>query len=483
MATQLLQIVRVVILLTIIQVNCIPMSPCPMAFHYEYNGQNWFGVVEIYPQIYNRFHLDHITMNVTIALFRPVQDFPGIQLYKSLSNTYTDIAERRPIKYRINFPFQTRLPELLKIHVNGVQICRNHMLNEDRVSRVYQWYTLFMPTVDLEDEPFDEYDMGTTFQFNVNSPDPAITNSMLDIPKVIMQRVDEDDTLHSKKQKTNPRWKNRLQATNSQCGTYDKELQYTQLISGGDKIQPGTWPWLVAIFRKDSKASNLAFQCTGSLISNNLVLTAAHCFKSDSKLDPISAKRIVLAFGRHDMRDWTEKNTVISDIEEIILHPDYLSSKESTIFDADIALLVTKDYIAYTSVIKPICLWPESVDETLSVLGHNGTLIGWGQPIENTEKNIPRRLTLPIVKNEFCFPSERFTDTRRVFCAGTERYGYAPCNGDSGSGFAIHANGAWFLRGIVSAALGDPILNRCDLNTYAIFTDIIHFRSWIDEYM
>lgn len=491
MAIQSMHIVGICFLLAIIRVDCVPTSPCPMIFHYEYNGQEWFAVVEIYPQIYNRFHTDRITMNLTLVINRQMptlQNYRLLKLYKSDQDTYKDIAERRPISYRISFPFRNDFLEILKIRVNGVQICQNYMLSVYLyVTRIEQQHTLFLPKTDSGEEQLDEYDMGTSFQFNANSPEPAITNSMLDIPKVIMQRVDDDDTQQFKPnaQKSNQRWKNRLHATNSQCGTYDEELKYTQLISGGEKITPGTWPWLVAIFRKDSRASNLVFQCTGSLISNHLVLTAAHCFKSDSKLNPISAKKIVLAFGRHDIRDWTEKNMVISDVDEIILHSDYLSNKKSTIFDADIALLITKDYITYTSMIKPICLWPTTVDDTYSVIGANGTLIGWGQPFENIDENVPRRLTLPIVNNQFCFPSERSTNanTRRVFCAGTEKRGYAPCNGDSGSGFAIYANGAWFLRGIVSAALGDPILNRCDLNTYAIFTDIVHFRNWIDGHM
>lgn len=463
-------------------VDCVPLSPCPMNFHYEYDGQEWIGVVKIHPQIYNRFRMDRITMNLTLSLNRHipnVQNFRLLQLYKPLSQTYVDIAARRPILYRINFPFRNEFPELLRMNVNGFQVCRNQMIFFV-TSRIELQYTFYLPTVESEEEQLDDYDSGNPFQFNSNSPEPAHTNGMIDVPQVIMQRADEID---DPRLKQNPRWKNRLLATNSECGTYDEELKYTQLISGGEKITAGTWPWIVAIFRKDSKASNLVFQCTGSLISNRLVVTAAHCFKSDAKLDPIAAKKIVLAFGRHDIRDWTEKNMIISDVDEIILHPDYLSKRDSTIFDADIAILVTKNFIAYTSMIKPICLWPKSVDSSYSVVGTNGTLVGWGQPYENIDENVPRRLTLPVVRNQKCFPSEKSANPRRIFCAGTEKRGYAPCNGDSGSAFAIHANGAWFMRGIVSAALGDPILNRCDLNTYAIFTDIVHFRAWIDSYM
>ncbi|XP_055295953.1 serine protease gd-like [Sitodiplosis mosellana] len=478
-----IQVKRLFIIITIVTtlaVDCIPLSPCPMNFHYEFDGQEWIGIAKIYPQIYNRFRTDRITMNLWLVINQHMpnlQNLNLLQLKKSLQATYEDIAKRRPIQYRISFPFRNNFPELLLIQVNGVQLCRNSQIFYIP-ARIELKYTFFLPTVESEEEQLDEYGANMSFQFNPNAPEPAITNSMIEVPNVA-ERIDEEDG----QQKKHPRWQKRLLATNSQCGTYDEDLKYTQLISGGNKIMPGTWPWLVAIFVKESRASNLVFQCTGNLISNRLVLTAAHCFKSDSKLEPVAARKVVLAFGRHDIRDWTEKNMVISDVDEIIVHPDYLSKKDSKIFDADIAILITKDFISYTSMIKPICLWPSSVDGTHSLIGTNGTLVGWGQPFENVDENVPRRLTLPIVRNNLCFPSDRSTNARRVFCAGTEKRGYAPCNGDSGSALAIYANGAWFLRGLVSAALGDPILNRCDLNTYAIFTDIINYRTWIDSHM
>lgn len=482
----------VILILKLLKVECVPVpvpvSPCPMNFHYEFDGKEWFGIVKIYPQIYNRFRSDRITLNLSLVTSRPIpnlQNLNLLQLRKSLQDTYKDVVERQPILYHVRFPLVDNLPELLRIQVNGLQVCRNYKIFFI-ISKIELKYTFFLPMIESDEQQPDDYDDSASFQLDLKSPQPAISNSMIDVPNVIQHRLDEDNGKHLK-QFENPRgWKNRLLATNTQCGTYDEELKYTQLISGGDKITPGTWPWITAIFRKDAKASNLVFQCTGSLISNRVVLTAAHCFKSARNLEPIAARKIVLAFGRHDIRDWTEKNMMITDVEKIIIHPDYLSKEDSSIFDADIAILITKDVISYSTMIKPICLWP-TADSTPSIAGINGTLVGWGQPFDNIERNVPRRLTLPVVRNNFCLPSKnsqkKSKNSKRVFCAGTEKRGYAPCNGDSGSAFAFHANGAWFLRGIVSAALGDPILNTCDLNTYTIFTDIIHFRSWIDEHI
>lgn len=60
--------VIVLILLTISSVLCIPISPCPMNFHYEYDGENWFGVARVFPQIYNRFRTNKITINLSLTV-------------------------------------------------------------------------------------------------------------------------------------------------------------------------------------------------------------------------------------------------------------------------------------------------------------------------------------------------------------------------------------------------------------------------------
>lgn len=264
-----------------------------------------------------------------------------------------------------------------------------------------------------------------------------------------------------------------LKATNSKCGV-DDEFKYTQMISGGNKIGHGSWPWLVAIFRKPAQTNNLDFTCTGNLLTNRVVLTAAHCFRI-SRLGTVPAEEILLVFGRHNIGDWTE-NAVISGITQINIHPDYLSNKKTNLLDADIAIVTTKKFIEYDSKIRPICLWTSTAGESPNILRKNGTLI-------SNHGGSNKRLNLPVVRSQRCFPNDKDIWKRRIFCAGTEKIGNAPCNGDSGTGFAIWKNGAWYLRGIVSAALGDPILNRCELNTYVIFTDVIYFRSWLANFI
>jgi hypothetical protein len=58
------------------------------------------------------------------------------------------------------------------------------------------------------------------------------------------------------------------------CGQKGRGLSDFSRIVGGQQAQPGEWPWQVALLRG-------TFQfCGGSLVSNQYVITAAHCIDS-----------------------------------------------------------------------------------------------------------------------------------------------------------------------------------------------------------
>ena len=58
------------------------------------------------------------------------------------------------------------------------------------------------------------------------------------------------------------------------CGQKGHGLSDFPKIVGGQDAQPGEWPWQVALLRE-------AFPfCGGSLVSNQYIITAAHCVKA-----------------------------------------------------------------------------------------------------------------------------------------------------------------------------------------------------------
>lgn len=460
--------------LIITNVTGVPLSPCPRNFHYEYDGEHWIGVARIYPRIYNSFRTNRI--RTIIILLVNGQLMPGrvgsIDFYQSLVDTYREVSMKRPVVYRVNFPVQTAIPTLVEILVNNVLVCSNGMQQQQQAmygysSRIQLQHTFYLPSANANAKP--EYFEAINEQ---TLPQPQLMFQPEVVSPLSPETISNNDSLEEQNLSTDDA---------VTCGRIDEKFKLTHLIMGGEKIARGTWPWLVAIFLKE--VGGVSFLCTGNLVAHRIVLTAAHCFKMYSKENERKPNEILLAFGRYDLRDWTETMVQLSDADSINIHPDYADAGDDT-NDADIAVIVTTKSISYNSFVRPICLWPSSsmAQNIEEIVGRTGTLIGWGQPRLTIGPNILRKVQMPIVSKSNCFDRSILTPETRAFCAGS-RDGNGPCNGDSGSGLALWQNGAWFLRGIVSAAIGDPILNRCELNTFVIFTDITKFRQWINTYI
>lgn len=124
---------------------------------------------------------------------------------------------------------------------------------------------------------------------------------------------------------------------------------------------------------------------------------------------------IALILGKHNLNSWL-RDTVIGDVEEIYVHPDYKKPA-----DGDIAILQMSSAVEYTSTIRPACLWSE--DEGVeNIFGLNGRVLGWGKDENNDEMvDVARQLEMPIATNENCLRSDIIffsITSNRTFCAG-----------------------------------------------------------------
>lgn len=216
-----------------------------------------------------------------------------------------------------------------------------------------------------------------------------------------------------------------ISAQNS-CGIAGEATSF--IINGTDSKQ-GAWPWIAAIFT----VKNNRFICGGTLISPNVVTTAAHCIQKKSNKD-ITHRRhpteIVVKLGKYDLSLENERGSVSKYPNDIIVHPDWKPYGHR--YDADIAIIILDGKVEITSTISPVCLWSNSEPKT-----EKGIVVGWGKSESGAAyENTPKELEVFIRSNEDCFLKDmKFAaiSSPNTFCAGRDEKS-GPCQGDSGSG-------------------------------------------------
>lgn len=420
----------------------VPLSPCPQIFQYE-NALH--GIAFVPSSVYENFYAYRIVLKVQLRVRGHITHRQGrgkIELLYDISTTLDQMARGQPLKYRIDFPYHPTTPAVINITLNGMAICngRRSYVNEVNSDiHLQHGFTYVMPSQPLNSAPSN----------------PATVN------------VD----------RTTERSGRRIEDKKSvDCG---KQAASGKSADGRDKdIASGTWPWLVAIFLKTADGG-LVFKCSGNLLSNRIVLSAAHCFMKYSREYALQPADLLLAFGRYNLLDWTAGGKDLSDVERIEVPDDYLTEGDfSHHSDSDIAVLIAQEFIEYTAVIKPICLWPSVASSvTNDIEGLTGMLVKWRAPSRGDVVNVPRQLRMNIVPTNLCSNRNSMGSAtkrpERIFCAESGA-AYGPCNYDSGAGLAIRQNGAWFLRGV---------LNGCKRNQYVILTDTSKFRAWITKWI
>ncbi|XP_029831570.2 chymotrypsin-like elastase family member 2A [Ixodes scapularis] len=202
-------------------------------------------------------------------------------------------------------------------------------------------------------------------------------------------------------------------------------------IYGGRVAMPGSWPWQAQL-----QLRGRGHICGGSLISDQHVLTAAHCVWGTR---PASLK---IHLGSH-RRLRREPGELVVDVHEICIHPASRASLPAGL-GQDIAIIKLKSKVNTTTTIQPVCL-PENHEELSNT--SKVFVLGWGETERSRGSPVLKQTRVQYLSNSDC-RARGVTVISQIFCGG-HIHG-STCRGDSG-GPVVHRNGGvWSQHGIVS---------------------------------
>ncbi|CAG9800168.1 unnamed protein product [Chironomus riparius] len=253
------------------------------------------------------------------------------------------------------------------------------------------------------------------------------------------------------------------------CKNIQPQIKVDDHIFGGVKAEVLEFPFQVALGYEKENENDWDFNCGGSLIADDVVLTAAHCVNRKN-IQPVMVRVGRTSLDLTDEDDDSEAQDI--DIDTIIMHPDY---KRSTRHN-DIALIKLRYPVASSSSVGTICL---STSDDVQV--NEFTITGFGRTnakdIRKSDWLLKGKVTeYPTEKCKEDFGSVGLEIVDSQLCAISDT-GVDTCQGDSGGPLFYEHNDVRYLQGITSFG------NSCGGTFPAIYTKVNKFLDWIEAVM
>ncbi|KAJ9082552.1 hypothetical protein DSO57_1028484 [Entomophthora muscae] len=231
-------------------------------------------------------------------------------------------------------------------------------------------------------------------------------------------------------------------------------------IVGGVDVQPAfKYPWMVAIFRYGE------YWCGGTLIAQNMVITAAHCMGGAKA--PLRNYEVQLHRHNLELSPGQEKSHVFKVTKRWIaagFDPEALYN--------DVAVIQTNSKNkGRTSITLDRQLWHKD--------GFRVMALGWGA-LGELKPNHPilQEAWLPLTSRHECSQSYKaqlnYTVLPSQLCAGFRQGGRDSCQGDSGGPLFTYINDHPVLVGVTSNGL-----SCAKPNTPGIYSRVASFYPWL----
>lgn len=239
---------------------------------------------------------------------------------------------------------------------------------------------------------------------------------------------------------------------------------------GGEDAPPHSWPWQVSL-RVPNSEGKLGHICGGSLISDEWVVTAAHCVLNECDV-PYDPALYTVVLGAHERLGTTVVQQPIK-VKKLFAHESFSMQHLKN----DIALLQLSTPAALSDKVNTVCL---PAQDSRIPAGHQCYITGWGLTEGGGNvADILQQAMLPVQSHDKCSEVNGKLgpiDETSMICAGSGQPDKGGgCQGDSGGPYVCEENGSWVLRGAVSWGH-----RMCLTDFFSVFARVSSFRDWID---
>jgi len=244
------------------------------------------------------------------------------------------------------------------------------------------------------------------------------------------------------------------------CGLDVTSSQIFKRIVGGQEAEKHKWKWQGALYHKGK------YICGGTLLNNNMFLTAAHCVIGKKSSD------CEVKMGMHDRSHESAPNLQSRKVDNLVYHEEYYKGRD--VVANDIALLKVESPFTLNDYVGIACL-PKQND-ILPDDKQSCYVTGWGKTGGGGRySNILMQAQMPIVPSTSCSDHKKLTD--KQFCAGNKATDISTCLGDSGGPIVCKKNNKWFIEGVVSFGSDECKISHL----LSVFTRVSQYITWIEQ--
>jgi trypsin len=231
-------------------------------------------------------------------------------------------------------------------------------------------------------------------------------------------------------------------------------------IVGGEESTPHTRTYQVSV--QDSSGSHF---CGGSIIGDDLILTAAHCMEGVNGDDPDLLVRV----GAHSLSDGSGQAMKVVTT---------YTNQEYPGLSKDLAVLKLESKITDVNAHAIELADPAFFDANISA-GSAMLVSGWGTLSSGGQ--MPDKLMevlVPYVSNEVCNQANAYNGMVQAteICGGYQQGGKDSCQGDSGGPLVVAQGDKMVQVGVVSWGEGCAGADK-----YGVYANVAALRGWIDN--